>query len=100
MEFKVLVTKPALSQIDKHYEYIKTESPQNAETWLDGIFDAIDSLEQMPERCPVSRHSVYLGQTIRTLVFNRHIIDYRVREETREVHVLSVWHSASGEPPQ
>ena len=99
MRFEVLVTAPALSQIEDHYNHIRIESPQNAEVWFDGIFDAIDSLETMPERCPVSKHSVYFGQTIRTLVFNRHIIDYLVKEDLREVHILSVWHSAMGEPP-
>ena len=66
MKFEGLITIPALSQIENHYKYIKKKSLQNAETWSDGIFDAIDSLENMPERCPVSRHSIYFGQTIRT----------------------------------
>ncbi len=99
MIFKVKVTSPALSQIKEYYEYIRGESPQNAENWLDGIFDAIDSLEKMPERCPISKHSKYIGQTVRSYVYKRHIIDYRIDEENKEVQILSVWHSAMGKPP-
>lgn len=99
MRFEVLVTAPALSQIENHYKYIKSKSAQNAEIWFDGIFNAIDSLENMPERCSVSRHSIYFGQTIRTLNYKRHIIDYRIKEDIQEVHILSVWHSATGKPP-
>ncbi len=99
MGYKVVIARPALTQIESHYEYIKSVSPQNGKTWLDGIFDAIDSLETMPERCSISKHSKYLGQTIRFYIYGKHIIDYRIDETQKQVQILSVWHSAKGLPP-
>jgi hypothetical protein len=99
MTFKVIIARPALIQIQEHYEYITKASPQNGAIWLEGIFDAIDSLETLPERCPISKHSKHTGTTVRFYVYERHIIDYLIDEIKNEVQVVSVWHSAQGAPP-
>ncbi|MFN0169073.1 MAG: hypothetical protein ACKV22_21825 [Bryobacteraceae bacterium] len=48
--FEVIVTPEAQAGIRESFLYIHERSPLNADRWLRGLYDEIDSLERFPER--------------------------------------------------
>ena len=68
--YVVIVTPEAETGIVTAFQYILERSPSNAEKWLRALYKKIDSLEQMPERCPLARENEYFEDTLRHLVFN------------------------------
>jgi hypothetical protein len=52
MTYAVEITDAALNEIDAHARYIAIDrqSPLNAKSWLERVWDAIDDLEGMPQR--------------------------------------------------
>ena len=99
--YGVIVTPEAESGIVAAFRYILERSPVNAEKWLRALYKKIDSLEQMPERCPLARENEYFEDTLRHLVSKSHRIIFRIDEEKRMVQVLYVRHAkqqAVGEP--
>ncbi|MCE7871310.1 hypothetical protein DYH09_13140 [bacterium CPR1] len=53
-----------------------------------GLVDAILTLEESPERCPVARESVYFQPKIRQLLYEDHRILFTVSRKT--VFVLHI----------
>jgi plasmid stabilization system protein ParE len=99
--YGVIVTPEAEAGIVAAFQYILERSPLNAEKWLRALYKKIDSLEQMPERCPLARENEYFEDTLRHLVFKSHRIIFRIDEAKRSVQVLYVRHAkqrAVGEP--
>jgi plasmid stabilization system protein ParE len=63
--------------------------------WYDGLIDAIETLEQFPERCPLSPESSLRRRRVRQLLYgegrNIYRVLYYVREET--VQLLTIRHT-------
>lgn len=97
MAYRVKITSPAEHDIDEIVAYIFSRSPQNAAEWVNGIFEKIFSLEQMPARCPVAPESEKIGRKLRSLLYQSHRIIFDIDEEQRLVRILRVWHSAQDE---
>ena len=58
--YTVNITDEVDASIRRSFSYISERSPQNAINWLRGLYQAIDTLETMPERCPLIReHEVF-----------------------------------------
>ncbi len=91
--YGVIVTPEAETGIVAAFQYILERSPLNAEKWLRALYKKIDSLELMPERCPLARENEYFEDTLRHLVFKSHRIIFRVDEAKRLVQVLYVRHA-------
>jgi plasmid stabilization system protein ParE len=91
--YGVIVTPEAETGIVEAFQYILERSPLNAEKWLRALYEKIDSLELMPERCPLAREHEYFEDTLRHLVFKSHRIIFRVNEAKRLVQVLYVRHA-------
>ena len=92
MNYKVDIDEDALEEIKDAFRYIYADSRRQAERWLQGLYKAIDSLEQMPSRCGLARENEHLKEEVRQLVYKSHRIIFIVREDT--VEVLHVRHSA------
>jgi plasmid stabilization system protein ParE len=67
-----------------------------AERWLDGIEDAILSLREFPNRCPLARESREFPEEIRQFLYGRRAGKYRILFVIRndEVRILHVRHGA------
>ena len=101
MTYRVIVTPTAQAGITECFEYIKERSPLNVARWIRGLYAAIDTLENMPERCPLARESRFLLQPLRQLIFKSHRIVFTVEKQKRLVYVVFVRHAkrrAFGEP--
>ena len=100
--YGVILTPEAETRIVAAFRYILERSPLKAEKWLRALYKKIDSLEQMPERCPLARENEYFEETLRHLIFKSHRIIFRIDETKRLVQVLYVRHAkqqAVGEAP-
>ena len=55
MAFQVDITEPALIDTEDYVRFIRDvkKQPEAAEWWFRGLVQAIHSLEEMPERCPL-----------------------------------------------
>jgi plasmid stabilization system protein ParE len=95
MKFRVIVLPGAESDIAGVADWIARHSPIAAARWLEGIHAAINTLGQMPLRCPVAGND--FGKVVVRHLFygrrrNRYRILFTVKEST--VYVLRVRHGA------
>jgi plasmid stabilization system protein ParE len=71
MAFRVLVDPAALVEAEQALLWHRHRAPREAGRWFHGLWAAIDSLQEMPTRCPLAPESLALRQSIRQLLFGR-----------------------------
>ena len=101
MVYKVSLTAPAEADVQAAFEHIQAQAPARAERWLTGLFQAIYSLSEMPERCPLIPESPALGLPIRHRLYGKRSAAYRIIFDIWEdptegptVRVLRIWHGS------
>lgn len=96
MDFEIRWTEPAESDVKAILEYVEERSVVGAESVRAAMMSAVRQLAQFP-----FTGSIYdrdgSGRT-RELVCLSYRLFYRVDESAKCVEILSVWHSARGEP--
>jgi toxin ParE1/3/4 len=60
--------------------------------WLNGLFQAIETLHSFPERCAVVPESECVGQEIKHLIYGRYRVLFSIDKHT--VYVLHIRHAA------
>jgi toxin ParE1/3/4 len=94
MAYVVNITSRAERDIDHVYGQINAEHSAAALKWYGGLKEAILSLEEHPNRCPVTRKK----DELRHLLYGHkpHIyrVIYRVLEKQKLVEVLHIRHGA------
>ena len=102
MNFIVKVMPEAELNIYSDFNHIFADAPQNAMTWIRGIYAAINSLESFPNRCAAAReHEHFPARHLRQLTYKSHRIIFEVDEANAIVRVVYVRHAkmqAIGEP--
>jgi plasmid stabilization system protein ParE len=98
MAWRVSLSAPAEKDAYAAFERIREAAPAHAEKWLNRLFEAIFSLENLPERCPVIPESKELGFQARHLLFGKGRsvcrIIFDIRENDRHVRILRIWHAS------
>jgi plasmid stabilization system protein ParE len=93
---RVILQPEAASGLEAAYRSMSERGSERAMAWAEGLLQAVLTLEEWPERCPVARESDFFGYTIRHILYgsrpHRHRILFTVVAD--EVHVLFVRHSA------
>ena len=92
--YTVNITDEVDASIRRSFSYIYERSPQNAINWLRGLYQAIDTLETMPERCPLIREHEAFEAEVRNLVYHSHRIIFTVNDEASIVEVHAFRHGA------
>ena len=96
--FEIGIHPLALQGIEDAVAYISEHhSPEKAAEWADKLFDAIDSLGSMPDRCPLAPENGKWGdEELRQLLFQEYPSTYRIlfHIDQNRVHVLQVRHGA------
>lgn len=92
MRYKVEFTNQAHAETDFAFKWIEKSSPTNAFEWFNGLVDAVETLDSMPERCPVAPESEEVGQEIRQLLYGKYRLLFSI--EGQKVFVLHVRHGA------
>ncbi|HMB95937.1 MAG TPA: type II toxin-antitoxin system RelE/ParE family toxin [Tepidisphaeraceae bacterium] len=96
MIYTVIIQPPAEADIESAYQYIRTDSKNAADRWLLGLINAIQSLENMPNRCGLARENREFKEEIRQLHYGRRHNSYRIIfvVHVKRVLVLRVLHGA------
>src|SRR5690349_2442730 len=96
MDFKVIWTESAISDLKDICGYISRDNPSASEKVGRGILSHVRILESFPLIGPAyPRRS---SGAIREIVYGNYRIFYEVMQKTKSVHVLRVWHGARNEP--
>jgi addiction module RelE/StbE family toxin len=96
MDFRVVITRPAIKDLATIVKYIAKHDPVAAERLGTRLIAKAESLTQLPLRgrlVPERKQA-----DCRELIWKPYRIVYRVREETATVQVLRFWHGAQGNP--
>jgi plasmid stabilization system protein ParE len=88
MTYRVRISPTALQEAEAIYAWIATNSPENAATWFNALFDVIQSLETMPFRCSLAPESDILGEEIRQYIYRK---NYRILFNV-EGEVVRIYH--------
>jgi plasmid stabilization system protein ParE len=96
--YHVIIEPRASRDLISIYENIEKNSPQNANSIAQAIFDAIDSLEFFPRRYKVHRRRRNPKRVVRSMPVPPFIVYYRVLERNQSVQVLTVRHGAQERP--
>lgn len=98
--YQAIITGPAKKDIQAAHDWWASQrSAKQAERWYSGVYQAIRSLEKMPERCSFATERKLLELDIRQLLFGTgrratHRIVFTIADE--KVVVLRVRHAAQG----
>ena len=96
MAFRVLVDPTALAEAEEALHWRRQRAPREALRWFHELWRAIESLQEMPTRCPLAPESLVLRRAVRQLLFGRRPDVYRVLfiVVNDEVRVLRIRHGA------
>ena len=101
MGYRLVLTPRAAADADSATDYIRSAAPDAASRWLAGLMDALASLAEMPERCPLAPEADILGAPVRQLLYGKRTGIYRIifrieENATRRpvVRVLAIRHCA------
>ena len=96
MDFKLIWTDSAISDLKEICGYIARDNPPASAKTGKGILGHVKILETFPLIGPAyprgSRGS------IREIVYGNYRIFYEVLEKTKTVYIVRVWHGARSEP--
>ena len=97
MKYRVRTLRRADADIVSVEDYLGREAPTSAERVLDGIFDAIEDLQQSPERHAVARDERIRSKGFRVAVVAPYLIFFKVgRTLVRVYRVLHCKRSYRG----
>jgi plasmid stabilization system protein ParE len=93
-EYSVEVTDAAFVALRRHARYIAVDAgaPQNAKSWLEQVWDAVDSLERFPRRAPKAAEDAFVDYEVRELVVGSHLLLFTIDEERRKVWIVGLRH--------
>ncbi|MGA9377591.1 MAG: type II toxin-antitoxin system RelE/ParE family toxin [Phormidium sp.] len=95
-KYKIVIQPAAQKAIEEAYFWLSNNSSQKARTWLEGLYKAILSLENMPLRCSLAFENSFFEEEIRQLVYgkgrNAYRILFTIVDDT--VQIIFVRHAA------
>lgn len=85
----VRVLRRAQRDLQQIYDHVLREAPLRADSFIDRLLEAIDSLATMSERGPMPRDETLKQQGFRFLVHGQYLVFYKVlRRQVRVYRVL------------
>ncbi len=95
MSFHVAIARKAAREIEDQFNWLADRSEAAANRWRNSLLQAIDTLENDPERCPEAPEAEWhpgLRQLLHGKRRNLHRILFEIRGQT--VVILRLRHSA------
>ena len=91
-KYEVMLYPKAFRDIDDIYAYIAFEklSPENAKGQTDRIWDAIKTLEYIPESHQDRLVGRYAGKGYKQLVIDNYLAIFKIDKASKKVFVLTV----------
>jgi toxin ParE1/3/4 len=96
--YRVIVLPEAFDDLDRIVEHIAKDSPQNAATTLDRLWEACQSLDLLPHRHRVHQHRQEAARSVHAMPQAPFIIYYRIDDDQHTVRVLTIRHGARRQP--
>lgn len=83
MSYRVLITPTARARMLDQARWITVEcrDPEGATRWLEGMYDAADTLAELPYRCTLAPENQYRDYEIRRLFAGKNLVLFTVAEE-------------------
>lgn len=96
MTFQVEITPIAETQIEQAYRWYRQQNSEFADRWFRGLMNAIATLQEKPQRCPLAIEHEIFAEDVRQLLHGKSKNVYRILFTVREniVSVLYVRHSS------
>jgi plasmid stabilization system protein ParE len=97
VRYRVAITPRALDEIDAIVAWLFQRAPRAAARWHQALLDAVDELEDNPQRCSLApENDWFLGGELRQMLYGKRRRAYRILFEIRgnTVYVLRVRHGA------
>jgi plasmid stabilization system protein ParE len=108
MTYRIDFSSVAKAEADAAFlGFSQFTTAERAQTWYQGLIDAIVSLQEMPQRCPIAREDAFFSQEIRQLLYGQGKQTYRILFTVLEdqpvptVRIVHIRHAAQktiGEP--
>ena len=91
-KYEVMLYPKAFRDIDDIYAYIALEklSPENAKGQTDRIWEAIRTLEQIPEAHQDRLAGRYAGKGYKQLLVDNYIAIFKIDKNAKKVYVVTV----------
>lgn len=91
-KYSVILYPRSFRDIDDIYAYIALEkmSPENAKGQTDRIWDAIKSLEQLPELHQDRLVGQFAGKGYKQLIVDNYIVIFKIDKEQNRVYIVTV----------
>ncbi|MCI5501959.1 MAG: type II toxin-antitoxin system RelE/ParE family toxin [Lachnospiraceae bacterium] len=91
-KYDVMLYPKAYRDIDDIYAYIAHEklSPENAKGQTDRIWEAIKSLEELPESHQNRLVGRYAGKGYKQLIIDNYIVIFKIDKNVKKVFVVTV----------
>ena len=96
--YEVRISGEASADLLAIHEYVRQDSPQNADELLARLFAAIDSLKTFPHRYSIYRRTRKPKRIIRSMVVSSFIVYYHVMDADRAVRILTVRRGTRRQP--
>ncbi len=90
--FKVNITRSAEADISTIWDFISQDSTENATRFILKLESEINSLKNLPFRCPIIKESPHFGIAYRHLIVDKYRVILKIIED--EVIILRIIHSA------
>jgi toxin ParE1/3/4 len=84
--YKVKVLTPAQEDMAEIVDYLNTLSPQAALRYYDLLVEKIESLSDMPERCPRARDTQLCLRGYHYLVVENYLVFFIIAGDTVQIH--------------
>jgi len=97
MSYQIIFGPAFRDDLDDHLTYLRTECVGQGviNTWYNGLFERIDSLEMWPNRFAVDEaYSQAVGRETRKLTYKKYVVMYQVDDENRRVELVAFMHGA------
>jgi len=97
MECRVKLMPRAERDLASLYDWIGARSSEAAFTWYRGLRDAIRTLRNSPNRCPITPEDRHLRHLLYGSMPQIYRVIYRILEKPKQVDVLHIRHAARQE---
>ena len=89
-EYELIFMPEANDELNRITDFLNTLSPSVAENQRDALIDAVDSLSELPNRCPPARDQKLAEKGYRYLTIKHYLIFFTVSENDRTVTIRSI----------
>lgn len=94
MAFNVQLTASAQNDIAETLDFLTERTPAHASKWFEGLFEALETLREMPIRQGLIAEASRLKRPLRALPYAAHRVVYEVDEAQQIVFIVRIYHSS------